>query len=573
MARAKRDEAEIQATVAALPLEPSAEVIEKAKARCNADYLIYKAGYWTEPLTGEKEKTALVHCTACGEEVHLGRWDYPHAGCRFAYSTEKIGFLDPADNMQKGSYDSCICPCCGKGVEALHVSRIKNEYVMCSFVFMTLHNVRGHFVLLSWKLFKRCDKSGKVRFDLFRRDGWAVIGGVPIWFTGYTTGGYGGASWEENWLVRPRFSCDIEEWDEDEILEFNPHVLWTSDGEKSALDVFIKECGEEIPIVAYLVAWAKYPQIENLVRSGYSLYVRRLLNACIFTSGYYYSSKKTFYISGIKKYIDIKKVKPHEILRIEKMDMYLVNILSLEELALYGTVWKKKKIKISIEQIREAKRWNFSSMKELMEDYAPSYQKVLSYLDKQSKKKVRKKTVSINAGYLKDYWGMVKNVYDGDLPQELMYPKDLRKAHDNIMLRVKEKVDEKLNAQIQAYAKKMSVYAFEDRKLGLCIRPIANQNELIKEGKLLHHCVASYAESYAKRRTCIFAIRKIKEPDKPYFTLEYKNGMVNQNQGANHASATGSVKAFTSEWLEFIKNKEIEDVKRSGGKNGQSACA
>lgn len=396
MARAKRDEAEIQATVAALPLEPSAEVIEKAKTRCNADYLIYKAGYWTEPLTGEKEKTALVHCTACGEEVHLGRWDYPHAGCRFAYSTEKIGFLDPADNMPKGSYDSCICPCCGKGVEALHVSKIKNEYVMCSFVFMTLHNVRGHFVLLSWKLFKRCDKSGKVRFDLFRRDGWAVIDGVPVWVTGYTTGGYGGVSWSENWLVRPRFSCDIEEWDEDEILEFNPHVLWTSDGEKSALDVFIKECGEEIPIVAYLVAWAKYPQIENLVRSGYSLYVRRLLNACIFTSGYYYSSKKTFYISGIKKYIDIKKVKPHEILRIEKMDMYLVNILSLEELALYGTVWKKKKVKLSIEQIREAERWNFSSMKELMEDYAPSYQKVLSYLDKQSKKKVRKKTVSIN---------------------------------------------------------------------------------------------------------------------------------------------------------------------------------
>ena len=558
MARAKRDEAEIQATAEALPLKPLAEVVEQAKERCGKDMLIYKASWWTDPLTGMKEKTALVHCTSCGEEAHLGRWDYPNAGCRYAYSSDKIGFIDPADNNAKGSYDTCVCPCCGKGVEAIHVSRIhsENKHIIASFVFMTLHSVRGHFVLLTWKLFKKCDKYGNVRFELCRRDGVAVIKGVPVWFTGYVNGGmFGGISWCSKWIARPKFACDIEDWDKDEILHFDPHILWKSDGEKTALDVFIKECGNGMPIAAYVAAWAKYPQIENLVRSGYSLFVRRLLDACISSSGSYYSTKRCFSVMGIKNVIDVKKVKPHEMLRLEKQDMFLINILSLSELALYATVWQKKKQKLSIAQLRAADRWGLVSVKELIDKYAPPYQKVLGYLESQAKKKRRGVSVSITAGYLKDYWDMVKQVYDGYLPQELMYPKDIRKAHDEIMLRVKEKADKKLNEEIAAYSKKMSVYSFADEELGLFIRPISNQEELIKEGKFLHHCVASYAQSFASRRTCIFAIRKISKPNNPFFTLEYKDGQVNQNRGMRNCNRTKEVTLFEEKWLNFIKKQ------------------
>ncbi len=60
MARTKRDEAEIQATINALPLEPSADVIEKVKKTCLKDgVLIYRAAKWTDPETAAKLSAAL----------------------------------------------------------------------------------------------------------------------------------------------------------------------------------------------------------------------------------------------------------------------------------------------------------------------------------------------------------------------------------------------------------------------------------------------------------------------------------------------------------------------------------
>ncbi len=53
------------------------------------------------------------------------------------------------------------------------------------------------------------------------------------------------------------------------------------------------------------------------------------------------------------------------------------------------------------------------------------------------------------------------------------------------------------------------------------IRPCADENELIAEGKALHHCVANYAQDHAEGKTAIFFIRKTSAPDEPFYTLEF----------------------------------------------------
>ena len=93
------------------------------------------------------------------------------------------------------------------------------------------------------------------------------------------------------------------------------------------------------------------------------------------------------------------------------------------------------------------------------------------------------------------------------------------------------------------------------------IVPCRKEEELRVEGKRLHHCVASYAEAHASGRSNIFFIRKIDEPDKPFFTLELKNGdgklYVNQNRGKNICSRTEIVVEFEKKWLEHIKELEV----------------
>ena len=87
------------------------------------------------------------------------------------------------------------------------------------------------------------------------------------------------------------------------------------------------------------------------------------------------------------------------------------------------------------------------------------------------------------------------------------------------------------------------------------IRPVASLGELKDEGKQLHHCVASYAERVASGNTDIFLIRKVKSPDKPFFTLELneENVRVVQNRGKGNCDRTPEVEAFEEKWLEFVK--------------------
>lgn len=185
--------------------------------------------------------------------------------------------------------------------------------------------------------------------------------------------------------------------------------------------------------------------------------------------------------------------------------------------------------------------------------FSPNVVRTINYIVKQ-----REVSGSLSApGYLQDYWDMLGKVYRR-LPEELIYPRDLQKAHDDIMLRVKEKENKGINRKIKARLAELESFAYSSESLGLMIRAAKTHGELIKEGKILHHCVGGYASSHASGKTTIFFIRHINEPMKPYFTLEYKNGQVIQNRGDHNCSRTEEVIAFEAEWLNYIANlKEI----------------
>lgn len=94
---------------------------------------------------------------------------------------------------------------------------------------------------------------------------------------------------------------------------------------------------------------------------------------------------------------------------------------------------------------------------------------------------------------------------------------------------------------------------------GLLIRPCASEDELIQEGRELHHCVSSYAKSHAEGKTAILFIRQAKAPDKPFFTLEFdeKNLTVVQNRGLRNCDRTPEVAAFEKAWLEQVRQIKV----------------
>ena len=144
----------------------------------------------------------------------------------------------------------------------------------------------------------------------------------------------------------------------------------------------------------------------------------------------------------------------------------------------------------------------------------------------------------------------------------VLFPKNLEAAHQGTISQMEYK---KNQAQWEAFAKRAGKL---DRLAwaadGLLIRPPADAGELILEGKALNHCVGRYVGDMAKGRTTILLVRREAEPDRPFYTLEWKENRVIQCRTKNNKSYADdpAVLAFVERWVERAARKG----KRKAGK-------
>ena len=72
---------------------------------------------------------------------------------------------------------------------------------------------------------------------------------------------------------------------------------------------------------------------------------------------------------------------------------------------------------------------------------------------------------------------------------------------------------------------------------------------LLEEGRVLHHCVGSYVDSVAAGREYILYLRKVTEPDTPFFTINLlPNGEVRQIHGLCNCNVPKELKPFIDKW-------------------------
>ena len=110
--------------------------------------------------------------------------------------------------------------------------------------------------------------------------------------------------------------------------------------------------------------------------------------------------------------------------------------------------------------------------------------------------------------------------------------------------------------------------AFQIKGKGLLLVVPASAEDIKAEGAALHHCVGTYVDRVARGETNIFFIRKEKEPDKPYFTMEWRDNDIVQCRGSRNCGMTPEVKAFTEDFkkkmLETIEKDKDKGLRRCG---------
>lgn len=166
--------------------------------------------------------------------------------------------------------------------------------------------------------------------------------------------------------------------------------------------------------------------------------------------------------------------------------------------------------------------------------------------------------------FLNDYFDYIgfAQLLEMDLRDlNVLYPKNPRKAHDELSEIVNSKEFEKSELpQIERqYAGYDQMFGYSAN--GLTIVPPKRHNDVKREGKILQHCVATYAKRIAVGETIILFIRQEKEPDTPFFTLNIDPGNYHmiQCRGLQNCAYPKSVKNFIDQWYRDV----IEPLRRN----------
>lgn len=334
------------------------------------------------------------------------------------------------------------------------------------------------------------------------------------WMAGWVTNWGGEWNLAGSYLANDKKQADfggIPIYDEKEIVEkFGQYCAWeTYKNDKNCV---------HMSLFKYLSIYRKSPQIEYLVKAGYSSMVPsyRLLNM----------KGKTFeeIFKCDKKWVEFLKRKNGNMLKIVRN-----KYIQTEEQA--ELVYKIASDK------NTSKFLKFAPLK-YKYDMA-FFVDGLSYYNQQ-----------IYLDYLREakQAGAPLDRKKDLIPENLG---QLFRMHDEEMARAKQIKDAEVEKAIQKRADELMILAYEEE--GLLIRPCAHNSELIQESAALNHCVRTYAKRVADGETAIFFIRHKQEQEKPFVTLELKGKKVIQVRGINNTTPPDEVKKFLKHWGEKFK--------------------
>lgn len=174
----------------------------------------------------------------------------------------------------------------------------------------------------------------------------------------------------------------------------------------------------------------------------------------------------------------------------------------------------------------------------------------------------------------RDYRGLLDKLgYPKD--DYYIYPKDLFAAHNaaveelnKILEKQQEEKDRKLNEKYKKILSEIERFAYEDE--AFLIRPLRSKQDFVDEGRNNHNCVATYWDRAVRGSSKIFVLRRTKEPDASYVTIELdSDNQLKQCLATGNHLPDEDVTAWVDKWLRTVVWRKIKkaalDAAEAGG--------
>ena len=214
--------------------------------------------------------------------------------------------------------------------------------------------------------------------------------------------------------------------------------------------------------------------------------------------------------------------------------------------------YRERGKRLTSEQLRIINDWDNAAYEEIAK--VIPIEKMIKYLENKSIDHVQA---------YRDYLNGCKKL-NYDLKNSFIaYPKNIKDAHDQVMNALEKEKHSNSNLAISKLEKMLNEsYGYRDKKY--LIRAPHNADEIVEEGTKLHHCVGrmGYIERMVKGDTYIMFLRKVDDPDTPYYTIELFDNKIRQVHGfGNNDVDINEITPFINRFKRMIRNKAISNQK------------
>lgn len=470
----------------------------------NEHYLYYKKhGCW-----------AKIACSKCGG-VTDARWK-----SGISYESQ---FQTRTEEPREGRYGTC--PMCGARGLYKCQGKVKGEHSRKIHLFLGQRYKENGMVMRyvqvekSWILGLICGEKGTEMYNACEK-----LSGVEIARAYFEPGKKMQIDYQKH---NPYSGEDF--WDDCNLYGMNnitinaapimPETYEEMKGtmfQYSALQEYVKCVGEVNPI-DYLERYSQTPQIEVLVKMGLIGVVENLVKC-------HYGIVENEHASRPDVFLGIRKERVKQLIR-KKGDVETLKVMQMEKR--FGQNWTD-------DQIEQLKETGLSSVQVDRTTKYMTLQKLLNRIEKYagcqygtecSRAKARIRHVATT--YV-DYLEMREDL-GYDLNNTVyQYPRNLDEEHHKMVMEInKEKAEARLREVARqypdirkSYRSIRKKYFYEDENY--LIRPARSAEEIVMEGRILHHCVGGdgYLNGHNTGQTYILMVRLKDEPEIPYITVE-----------------------------------------------------
>ena len=524
---------------------------------------------WYKDLrpTGE-EPPAMLWCSDCEQRVVVAWRKQNEESCRGFSSKRGIRLYDhdAGTVVERWEWDRLHCPCCGKKGRLYNTDQMRDRTEQ---MIVTVPYVRqGALLLVQWSAERWVKPHPTEGWRMERRT-------LPM--RAYVVDGKRITLWRK--VVRGPYGTvleDLKHWEKLErctdrlgIPYFyckQPPDLQGTSLENAKLWEWMHEVYDKTLFspLAYIRLYLRHPNTEVLVTSGCGKMLAQWIKEECQT--YYGYSGGSQWTSPRLLWIHWKERRPSAMLGLTRSELQQF------------VAWKKdsilKKFWITTghpagltmaetEQVEE--RFSMHQAMDMLSKgntECEELRKTVRYLNKQN----------CDWFILRDYREMQNKLgVNWAADPQLAWPPHLRQAHDRAASAVRYEKNKELENKFAAMTERCRGLVWEHN--GICIRPAESVEELVQEGKTLHHCVGGYGNAHAEGKIILF-IRHTRRPERSWFTLnvDVRNKTILQNHGYGNESAHGrklhipkAVQDFVDLWKQEVLDKWTLPKPKKGG--------